>query len=152
MINLKPNAVQDDAMFELDPRFRQDTIDCGSFSLCRLLLMNDCRYPWFILVPQRENLREIHHMEEVDRQQLWVESVQLAFWMERFFTFDKLNVAALGNIVSQLHLHHVGRTINDTAWPGPVWGHQPAIPYSEQEVKRLQQAVLVAFADMLRRG
>jgi len=136
-------------MFDLDPRLRQDTIDFGSFPLCRLLLMNDCRYPWFILVPQRENLREIHHMEEVDRQQLWVESMQLSVWMERFFNFDKLNVAALGNVVSQLHLHHVGRSIDDPAWPGPVWGHSTAIPYSVAEIVKLRQVVRAEFTGLL---
>lgn len=136
-------------MFELDPRLRQDTIDFGHFPLCRLLLLNDCSYPWFILVPQRENLQEIHRMEEVDRQQLLVESTQLSLWMECFFNFDKLNVAALGNVVSQLHLHHVGRSINDPAWPGPVWGHRPAVPYPVEEIEKLQQAAQSEFADLL---
>ena len=136
-------------MFELNPRLQQDTVDFGSFPLCRLLLMNDCSYPWFILVPQRENLQEIHHMEEADRQQLLAESTRLSLWMECFFNFDKLNVAALGNVVSQLHLHHVGRSINDPAWPGPVWGHRPAVLYSVEEIEKLQQAVQSEFADFL---
>ena len=128
-------------MFTLDPRLREDTIDFGQFTLCRLLLMNDCQYPWFILVPQREGLCEIHQLDEVDRQQFWVESNQLSLWMEHFYNFDKLNIAALGNIVSQLHLHHVGRSMDDPAWPGPVWGHRPAVSYSATEIERLQQAV-----------
>ncbi|NOQ42577.1 MAG: HIT domain-containing protein [Desulfuromusa sp.] len=136
-------------MFELDPRLRQDTIDFGSFPLCRLLLMNDCSYPWFILVPQREQLREIHHMAEIDRQQLWVESTRLALWMEHFFNFYKLNVAALGNIVSQLHLHHVGRSLGDPAWPGPVWGYRPAVSYSVEEIEKLQRAAQSEFTDLL---
>jgi len=136
-------------MFALDPRLRQDTIDVGSLSLCRLLLMNDCRYPWFILVPQRENLCEIHHMEEIDRQQLWVESMQLSAWMERFFNFAKLNVAALGNVVSQLHLHHVARSIDDPAWPGPVWGHSSAVHYSVEEIEKLRQVVRTEFTGLL---
>ncbi|SEA25863.1 Diadenosine tetraphosphate (Ap4A) hydrolase [Desulfuromusa kysingii] len=137
-------------MFELDQRLRQDTIDCGSFPLSRLLLMNDCSYPWFILVPQRENLREFYHLEEADRQQLWVESIQLSLWMDQYFHFDKLNVAELGNIVSQLHLHHVGRRKSDPAWPGPVWGHRPAVPYPQQEIEVLRQATAIAFADLLK--
>lgn len=136
-------------MFELDPRLRHDTIDFGSFPLCRLLMMDDCSYPWFILVPQREKLREIHHMEELDRQQLWAESTRLSLWMEHLFNFDKLNVAALGNVVSQLHLHHVGRSINDTAWPGPVWGHRPAVPYSRKKIEKIEQVVLTEFSDFL---
>ncbi|MEA3545906.1 MAG: HIT domain-containing protein [Thermodesulfobacteriota bacterium] len=137
-------------MFELDSRLRHDTIDFGSFPLCRLLLLNDCSYPWFILVPQREKLRELHHMEAGDRQQLWVESTRLSLWMEYFFNFDKLNIAALGNVVSQLHLHHVGRLVGDPAWPGPVWGHRPAVSYPVEEIEKLQRAVRSEFTDLLK--
>jgi len=136
-------------MFELDSRLQQDTVDFGHFPLCRLLLLNDCSYPWFVLVPQREKLREIHHMTEVDRQQLWLESTQLSLWMERFFNFDKLNVAALGNVVSQLHLHHVGRRIGDPAWPRPVWGYRPAVPYPVEEIEKLQQVTRSEFTGLL---
>ena len=136
-------------MFELDPRLQQDTLDIGYFPLCRLLLMNDCRYPWFILVPQRENLSEIYQLEESDQQQFWVESCQLSQWMAQFYNFDKLNIAALGNIVSQLHLHHVGRSFNDLAWPGPVWGHSPAVPYSVAEIEKLQRTVRSELAHLL---
>lgn len=118
-------------MFILDPRLQADTIPLGDFPLCQLLLMNEQTYPWFILVPRRAGIREIHHLSNVDQQQLWRESAQLAGWMEAVFKFDKLNLAALGNIVSQLHLHHVGRTVGDPAWPGPVWGHSSAVPYPE---------------------
>jgi len=128
-------------MFVLDQRLGQDTIDCGSFELCRVLLMNDNRYPWFILVPQREGITEIHQLSEVERQQLWKESCKLSLWMENYFSYDKLNVAALGNIVSQLHLHHVGRSLNDPAWPGPVWGHSPAIPYDCATSETVKQAL-----------
>ena len=136
-------------MFELDSRLQQDTVGFGCFPLCQLLLMNDCSYPWFILVPQRENLREIHQLEEVDRQQFWVESNQLSLWMEHFYNFDKLNIAALGNVVSQLHLHHVGRSINDPAWPDPVWGHHPAISYSVAEIEKLQRAVHSGLSQLM---
>ena len=98
-------------MFELDSRLKNDTFDFGSFPLCRVLLLNDCSYPWFILVPQREALQEIYQLSEADRQLFWDESNQLSLWMKHYFNFDKLNIAALGNVVNQLHLHHVGRTI-----------------------------------------
>lgn len=139
-------------MFELDLRLQSDTVDFGSFPLCRFLLMNDCSYPWFILVPQREALREIHHMAEADRRQLCAESTRLALWMENFFNFEKLNVAALGNVVSQLHLHHVGRRIGDPAWPGPVWGQRPAVPYRVAEIEELQRAVHAEFVGLLKLG
>jgi len=136
-------------MFTLDPRLGNDSYDFGNFPLCRLLLINDSTYPWFILVPRREDVTEIHHLNESDRQQLWVESHWLALWMEKYFKFDKLNVAALGNIVSQLHLHHVGRNHTDPAWPGPVWGFQPAIPYEPPQVDALRTAVHEEFVQQL---
>ena len=137
-------------MFELDPRLKQDTIDFGSFPLCRVLLLNDCRYPWFILVPQRDALQEIYQLAEVDRRLFWDESNQLSLWMEHYFNFDKLNIAALGNVVSQLHLHHVGRTIGDPAWPNPVWGDSQAVPYLSEEIERLDRAIQTEFGHLLK--
>jgi len=111
-----------------------------------LLLMNDRTYPWFILVPQREGVQEIHQLNDADRQQFWGESHQLSLWMENYFNFDKLNIAALGNVVSQLHLHHVGRSKDDPAWPGPVWGYQPAVPYLPEEVDGLRRVIQAQFS------
>lgn len=128
-------------MFVLDARLQQDTIDCGCFDLCRLLLMNDSRYPWFILVPQYEGVTEIHHLPDHLQDQLWQESKKLSCWMESHLSFDKLNIAALGNVVSQLHLHHVGRSVGDPAWPGPVWGHSVAQPYTAVEQEEMIQLV-----------
>jgi len=133
-------------MFILDSRLQNDTFDFGSFSLCRLLLMNDRTYPWFILVPQREGIQEIHQLNDVDRQQFWKESHQLSLWMENYFNFDKLNIAALGNVVSQLHLHHVGRSKGDPAWPAPVWGYQPAVSYLPEEVDGLRRVTQDRFS------
>lgn len=136
-------------MFTLDPRLQADTIGIGDFKLCRLLLMNDATYPWFILVPRRENSREIHHLTTEDQAQLWQESVCLSGWMELAFSFDKLNVAALGNVVSQLHLHHVGRRSDDPTWPGPVWGQHPPQPYAAGEIERITQRVRRELAEYL---
>ncbi len=137
-------------MFELDPRLQNDTITLGDFPLCRLLLMNDATYPWFILVPQRDDLQEIYQLSNDDRKQFWEESNRLSLWMERFFKFDKLNIAALGNLVSQLHLHHVGRRVGDPAWPNPVWGHSAAVPYTAMEIEKLYQVVQIEFVDLSR--
>jgi diadenosine tetraphosphate (Ap4A) HIT family hydrolase len=128
-------------MFVLDHRLEQDTVDCGAFELCRLLLMNDSRYPWFILVPRYPEITEIHHLPDDCRDRLWRESARLSAWMERSFSFDKLNVGALGNVVSQLHVHHVGRTVDDPAWPGPVWGHSPARPYEAAALEEIRALV-----------
>jgi diadenosine tetraphosphate (Ap4A) HIT family hydrolase len=120
-----------EAGFELHPRLAADTTALGDFPLCRLLLMNDANYPWFILVPRRPGAREIYLLEEADQRQIWRESALLSRAVMDAFRGDKLNVAALGNVVPQLHLHHVVRHATDPAWPGPVWGKLPAKPYSE---------------------
>lgn len=115
----------------------------GYFPLCRLLLMPDAHYPWFILVPDREGVGEIHHLSETDRQQLLLESCLLSEAMEQAFEPDKLNIAALGNIVPQLHLHHVARYRHDATWPAPIWGKLPAKAYGGEEldavINRLKQ-------------
>jgi diadenosine tetraphosphate (Ap4A) HIT family hydrolase len=116
--------------FELHPRLAADTFDAGALALCRLLLMNDANYPWFILVPQRAGVREICELADADQAVLLRESVALQRAMLAAFAPDKLNVAALGNVVPQLHLHHVARFATDPAWPAPVWGRAPARPYA----------------------
>lgn len=109
-------------MFSLHPQLLADCVEIGRFPLCRLLLMKDGNYPWFILVPEREDVTEIFQLDEQDRQQLLDESCHLAEVLKDVFAADKLNIAALGNMVSQLHLHHVVRYRSDVAWPAPVWG------------------------------
>ncbi|MDE2236175.1 MAG: HIT domain-containing protein, partial [Gammaproteobacteria bacterium] len=104
-------------MFELHPQLASETFTIGRFSLCRLLLMNDSRYPWFVLVPERDNIRELHELEDADRRQLWEESARLSRILSRLFNPDKLNIAALGNQVPQLHVHHIVRYRHDPAWP-----------------------------------
>ena len=128
-------------MFELDSRLQNDTIFIGDFSLCRLLLMNDSTYPWFILVPRRKGVAELYQLDELDLQKCWQESALLGRWMAMTFEFDKLNIGALGNVVQQLHLHHVGRSTTDPTWPGPVWGQHPPKPYSPEEIEKIRQQV-----------
>ena len=84
-----------------------------------------------------------------DQEQLWRESARLACWMESAFKFDKLNIAALGNVVSQLHLHHVGRQVGDPAWPGPVWGQRPPVPYTEEQIDAIVKRVQVELVELL---
>lgn len=125
--------------FELAPRLAADTLPVGDFPLCRVLLMNDANYPWFILVPRRAGVTEIHHLSLGDRQQLMHESSFLAEALADLFQARKMNIAALGNLEPQLHLHHVVRQETDPAWPHPVWGRVPAIPYSEAQVTDIRQ-------------
>jgi diadenosine tetraphosphate (Ap4A) HIT family hydrolase len=108
--------------FALDPRLAADTVAVGDAALCRVLLMDDARWPWLILVPRRAGLRELHELRGEDRERLWAESAAVAGALEAHEPPGKLNVAALGNVVAQLHLHHVLRHPGDPAWPGPVWG------------------------------
>lgn len=120
-------------MFELHPQLARDTLPAGRFPLCELRLMNDANYPWFILVPQREQLREIHELNESDLFLLMHESVLLARVLTHVFKPHKLNVAALGNVVPQLHIHHIVRYEDDAAWPAPVWGKLAAKSYTVED-------------------
>ncbi len=120
--------------FQLHPRLQQDCIEIGSLPLCRLLLMNDIQYPWFILVPEIANLTEIHQLTGIDQHRLIEESCYLGETLARLYRAEKMNIAALGNLVPQLHLHHVVRYRTDSAWPAPVWGCGDVIPYSQSEI------------------
>jgi diadenosine tetraphosphate (Ap4A) HIT family hydrolase len=118
-------------VFTLHPRLAADTFVVGDMTLCRLLLMDDAQYPWFILVPRREGAREIYQLAEADQQQLLRESAALSRAAMAAFAGEKLNVAALGNVVPQLHVHHIVRFAGDPAWPRPVWGAHPPQPYTD---------------------
>lgn len=123
--------------FELDPQLAKDCVVVGDFPVCRLLLMNDSHYPWFILVPRIQGAEEIYQLDETTQQQLLFESSFLAEMLQVLFSAEKMNVAALGNVVRQLHIHHVVRYSHDAAWPAPVWGKQPAQPYTGEELSEL---------------
>src|SRR5690625_2912721 len=122
-------------MFQLDPQLAQDTLPVGRFPLSLLLLSKDANYPWCILVPQRADVFEIHHLSGEDQQQLIHESSQLSETMTSLFDAYKMNIAALGNQVRQLHVHHVARFQDDPAWPKPIWGLVEAKTYSPEELK-----------------
>jgi len=126
-------------VFTLHPTLEKDTIKFGELPLCHVLLMNDANYPWFILVPKRPNIQEIFEMKEADQAQLLKESSYISQQLAEHFNADKLNIAALGNIVPQLHLHHIVRYTNDPAWPAPVWGKLAARPYTEEKLHQLSQ-------------
>jgi diadenosine tetraphosphate (Ap4A) HIT family hydrolase len=133
-------------MFELHPRLAQDSVVIGEFDLSLLLLSRDANYPWCILVPKREEVYEIHHLSEEEQLQLIRESCRLSEVMTSVFDADKMNVAALGNVVRQLHIHHIARFTYDAAWPQPILGKLPAKDYSEvdfaERIKRLQNALI----------
>ena len=136
-------------MFELHTQLEQDCEQLGRFALCRLLLMRDANYPWCVLVPERARVTEIYQLSEADQWQLMRESATLAETMAKLFAADKMNVAALGNIVPQLHIHHIARRRDDPAWPAPVWGKLPARSYAEQELTETAAALRSAFVGHL---
>ena len=133
-------------MAELHPQLQADCLLIGRFPLCRLLLMRDANYPWFILVPDREDITEIHQLDETDQQQLMRESVLLSRVLETVFSPDKLNIASLGNMVPQCHVHHIVRYRTDAAWPAPVWGRVPVKDYSEDALMRVVDTVKQALS------
>ncbi len=133
--------------FELHPRLAADTAFITDLPLCRVLLINDSQYPWTLLVPRRPDIKEAHHLSNTDQQQLLNESNRLCRVMETLFTPDKLNVAAIGNVVPQLHIHHIARFTSDATWPAPVWGALPAVPYTQTALDSLVQQLEQAVSD-----
>jgi len=111
--------------------------------------MKDANYPWFILVPDRENVTEIFQLDETDQKQLITESSLLSSTITRLFNADKINIAALGNLVPQLHLHHIVRYTTDAAWPAPVWGKLPAKPYTEKEIDQVFDKLKAGLGEIL---
>ena len=131
--------------FTLHPTLARDTVEVARLPLCRVLLMKDRRFPWLILVPERESVREIHELPPADRQALIEEIARASEVLTRLFQPDKLNIGALGNIVPQLHVHLVARTTTDPAWPGPVWGSGPAEAYTAGELEEVRGRIAEGF-------
>jgi len=129
-------------MIKPHPQLEKDCIVLGEFDLCALLLLNDANYPWFILLPNRENMTEIYQLDSLDQQQLLKESAFFCQCLEDLFQPDKLNIAALGNVVPQLHIHHIARFKTDACWPAPVWGAVKTIPYATEQIEQLSSRIL----------
>ena len=127
--------------FTLDPRLARDTQAVASLELCDVLLMNDARFPWLVLVPRVPGLVEICDLPAAQQATLWHEVNLAAQALRTVAPFDKLNLGALGNIVRQLHVHVVGRREGDAAWPGPVWGSGQAQPYAEASLASMIEAL-----------
>jgi len=127
-----------DTSFSLAPELQRDCIELADWPLCKVLLMNDSQYPWFILVPRVADVKEIIDLSEELQITLLQESGKLSKLLQQVFSPDKLNVAALGNMVPQLHVHHIARFTTDPAWPAPIWGKLPAVPYSDEQIEQLR--------------
>lgn len=143
------DETMDTQQFELDPLLADTTEVVGHFPLCLVLLSKDANYPWCLLVPKRAAVTELHHLSELDRLQYAKESGYLSEAMVALFAPDKMNIAALGNQVPQLHIHHVARFKDDAAWPNPIWGAVPATEYTAEDFdsrrSRLRSALACDF-------
>jgi diadenosine tetraphosphate (Ap4A) HIT family hydrolase len=129
--------------WSLHERLKEDTIDIGDLPLSRVLVIKDAHYPWLLLVPRRPQIVEIIDLDEVEQAQLMTEISRVARALKEITKCDKLNIAALGNMVPQLHVHVIARRSNDAAWPRPVWGAVPPLAHDAEEVQ--------SFISMLRR-
>jgi diadenosine tetraphosphate (Ap4A) HIT family hydrolase len=135
-----------DSAFPLDPRLAGDTLPVGDLALSSVLLLNDSRFPWLVLVPRRADVSEITDLSDKDAETLMSEIRITTRVMLTLAKPDKVNVAAIGNIVSQLHVHVVGRFRSDPAWPGPVWGFGTRVPYPDHAAATLIERAATLFA------
>jgi len=129
------------ASFSLDSRLAGDTVPVLDWPLCRVLLMNDSRYPWIILVPRIVGASEVFDLTPADRATLWQEVGVAAERLKAMTGCRKINIGALGNVVAQLHVHVVAREAGDFAGNGPVWGQGVPVPYGEAAHERLLQSL-----------
>ncbi|TQV87698.1 HIT domain-containing protein [Aliikangiella coralliicola] len=128
--------------FQVHPQLVADSIQLGQFELCELLLINDSQYPWFVLVPRRPDIEEIYQLSDTDQKLLWSESASLSSSLVDIFNGDKLNIAAIGNLVPQLHVHHVVRFKHDPCWPAPIWGKLPMVKYEVEQIEALKRKIV----------
>lgn len=138
--------------FALHERLQADTVEVARWALSLLLLMDEQRWPWLILVPRRAGAREILDLEPADRAELMEEAVAAGRLLSALHRPDKLNIAAIGNLVPQLHLHVVARVAGDPAWPKPVWGQLPTSPYKKAALAQRLSELRRALADGRHRG
>jgi diadenosine tetraphosphate (Ap4A) HIT family hydrolase len=124
-----------DSAWSLHLQLKKDTIDIGDLPLCRVLVIKDAHYPWLLLVPRRLDIVEIIDLGDVEQAQLMTEISRVARALKDITRCDKLNIAALGNVVPQLHVHVIARRTGDAAWPRPVWGVMPPLPHDAEEVQ-----------------
>jgi diadenosine tetraphosphate (Ap4A) HIT family hydrolase len=134
-----------DHTFSLHPRLAADCRIIAEWPLCRVLLLDDARYAWLVLVPRRAGAVEIHRLVPADQAQLIVEIARAGTALEAITRCDKINVGALGNLVPQLHVHVIARREDDSAWPGPVWGAGQAVPYEADARTAMTARLQAAF-------
>ena len=131
----------EESAWSLHTRLKEDTIDIGDLPLCRVLVIKDAHYPWLLLVPRRPETIEIIDLNEVEQAQLMAEISRVGRALKETTKCEKLNIAALGNVVPQLHVHIIARRSSDAAWPRPVWGVMPPLAHDAEEVQRFISAL-----------
>lgn len=139
-------------MFILDKKLQQDSFFIADLELCKVLLMNDANYPWLILVPRQNNLKDIFDLSFDDQIILLKEINFVAEIFKKEFEFDKLNIANLGNVVSQLHIHVIARKKNDATFPRPVWGNAQALEYSGNNLTKTLEKIQKYFKNVDRKS
>jgi diadenosine tetraphosphate (Ap4A) HIT family hydrolase len=144
--------VNDSSAFKLHPRLAADCGHIADLNLCRVLLMNDQRFPWCILVPRLAGLRELHELSQADQIRLIREVDHVSWVLAELPATRKINIGALGNLVEQLHVHVVARHPEDAAWPGPVWGSGNAEAYSPLGLRELTGRLAERLAERLASG
>jgi diadenosine tetraphosphate (Ap4A) HIT family hydrolase len=127
--------------WSLHPQLARDTIAIGDLALSRLFVVNDANWPWLLLVPRRAGASEIIDLDEVERAQLMTEIARVGRALKEVTACDKLNVAALGNVVAQLHVHVIARRSGDAGWPKPIWGAAPPLAHDARELERFVNAI-----------
>lgn len=127
--------------WSLSAQLEKDTINIGDLPLSRVLVIKDANYPWLLLVPRRPNVSEIIDLDEVEQAQLMTEISRVGRALKELTKCDKLNIAALGNMVPQLHVHIIARRSSDAAWPRPVWGVMQPLPHDAEEVQQFISAL-----------
>jgi len=135
--------------FELDKKIAANTISLHETDRYVMRLANDSRFPWVILIPKVESITETYQLDISFQQKLAIDSAQLGQEMMTLYQGDSLNTGALGNVVRQLHVHHVVRYENDEAWPGPIWGFGSPVPYTDEQLS-IQKEKLQSGLSILR--
>lgn len=131
--------------FQLDPKLENGGFALGRINGCRLLLKNNALFPWLILVPEVEGVEDLHQLSEERYREVLDAVRHVSEFVESHFSPEKLNVACIGNVVRQMHIHVVGRSTGDPAWPGTVWAHEGKAAYTDDEVEEIRETARVAL-------
>ncbi len=144
-LRIRGHFANTEMRFTLHHRLREDTVEIIRLKLSRALLMNDSSFPWIVLVPERQDVQEVYELSMEDRSVLIEEIAAASEIIRQLYSPDKINIGALGNLVSQLHIHVIGRFRTDRAWPGPVWGTGHARPYQADMLETVSAGIKKVF-------